>query len=145
MKKLLYILLLAPVVGFSQRYDCNAKPVTFVIGMDAGISNGYVINGIKVGLWQNNKPSGFTLTAGYANVLAVTKGKTIDSIPTYTPTVELGYKIRVNNWFVLHTLTGANSAGQYLGCSALFQADKLILIGVGYKQKVVGLNIYLAL
>ena len=125
-------------------YDCNLKPVSFVGGINSSISNGYLLNGVRLGIWQNNKPSGFTLFVGYTNVLSKTIDKDKVLIPGESAFVEFGWKIRATDWCILHGYVGDNKNGQYLGASSLFQVNKSVLVGVDYKQKVFGLITYFA-
>jgi hypothetical protein len=149
MKYLSIILLLFTLNSFGQNNkftnDCNTSPVTIVGSIDCSVKQGYVLNNVKLGIWQNNKPSGFTILLGYGDVISKNTNK-LDKQYTsgLSACAELGWKIRVNDWFLLHGYAGTNNVGQYLGSSALFQVNRVVLVGANYKQQTFGLISFFA-
>jgi hypothetical protein len=156
MKNILFVLLMIlSTTAFGQKkynYDCNAKPITVVASFGAGVNRGYLLQYIKLGLWQTNKPSGFTLFGGYGDVLV--KDINLTKIPfgpkpdSYSVSesafAELGYKVRINNFLLLHGYVGTNNVRQYVGGDVLFQLTTNVATGFNYKDNAYGGAVYFA-
>jgi hypothetical protein len=136
----LFMYLCSFVYVKGQKYvpDCNAKPISFVGSLEMGVHNGMITEGFKLGVWQNNKPNGFTLLGGYQVGVTTFNGKGEQTSEINTFYGELGYKLRVAKPIIIHGYTGVNLVGKYAGVSVYTQIQDDLMFGAYYKQGIIG-------
>ena len=124
----------------AQRYYdcCNAHPLSLVGSLEMGVHKGMITESFKVGIWQNNKPNGFTLLGGYQIGVTTFNGKNEQTSEINTFFGELGYKIRIAPPIILHGYGGVNLVGKYVGGAAYVSMQEDLMLGVYYKQGIVG-------
>lgn len=149
MKKILtLILLMITSITFGQKkfsYDCNSKPL-IVGAMELGVRDGIMEESVKIGLWQNSKPSGFTAFIGCGEVYEPnnnnnnTKNESGNKLPPLiktvtTPYVELGYKLHITDYMFLHGYGGRNNLNYYAGGEILIEVSGSLLMGANFKKQ----------
>ena len=125
-------------VNGQRPYDCNAKPLTISGSIEMGVNKGMITEGFKIGVWQNNKPNGFTLFGGYQIGLSTFNYKNEQTSQIQSLFGELGYKMRVAKPILIHGYGGINLVGKYAGVSVYTQVQDDLLLGVYYKQGIIG-------
>lgn len=146
MKKILTIfaVLIASTI-YSQEvktwHECSDQPLKYVVGLEGGVRNSYLSASIKIGFWQNNTPSGFTLFGGYTTLMEENPYKVKDfrSVDYYF--VEVGYKFHLTEKVYLNGIVGSGR-NNYLGIQTFYQCTNTIMVYGYFKDRTVGIGIH---
>lgn len=144
MKKLLIVIATIISLNLSAQ-DCNSPDNLAIISGNVGFVRGYMTPTIKIGIWRNVRPSGFTAFLGYQDAsivhTAIRQGKIKGDTLRFVNTcfIEAGYKFRLNEKLFLNTYLGLDNTTPYFGTDLLYQLGSTALIGLNYRKQAVGI------